>query len=100
MQERSVARPSALAAPGGAAWDDDLPRPCRMLWRPEPVEEIALLADNAPRTFTWRTPLRGDPRRRARAAPRQMVAAWSVEGERPYTMRDYYPVETATGGRY
>ncbi len=84
MPDRSVARPSALAAPGGVAWDDDLPRPARMLSRPTPVEVIALLPDDAPRTFTWRG------RRFAVTlddGPKRLQGEWwwdgRVEGERP-----------------
>ncbi|MFD1787857.1 DUF6504 family protein [Sphingomonas floccifaciens] len=101
MPERSVDRPVALAVPGGVAWDDDLPRPARMLARPEPVDVIALLPDDAPRMFVWRgrrfPVTRGD-------GPERLYGEWwrdgGVEGERPYTVRDYYQVETATGGRY
>jgi len=101
MPERSVDRPAALAPSHDAAWDDDLPRPARMLARPEPVDVIALLPDDAPRMFVWRgrrfAVTRGD-------GPERLHGEWwrdgGVEGEQPYTVRDYYQVETATGGRY
>lgn len=101
MPERSVDRPAALAPPRAAAWDDDLPRPARMLARPEPVDVIALLPDDAPRMFVWRgrrfAVIRGD-------GPERLHGEWwrdgGVEGEQPYTVRDYYQVETATGSRY
>ena len=101
MPERSVDRRPALAAPRDAAWDDDLPRPARLLARPEPIDVIALLPDEAPRMFLWRgrrfAVTRGD-------GPERLHGEWwrdgGVEGEQPYTVRDYYQVETATGGRY
>lgn len=101
MPERSVDRPPALAVPGGDAWADDLPRPARMLAHPEAIDVIALLPDDAPRMFVWRgrrfAVARGD-------GPERLHGEWwrdgGVEGERPYTVRDYYQVETATGGRY
>ncbi|MBN8814536.1 MAG: DNA polymerase Y family protein [Sphingomonas sp.] len=101
MPERSIDAPAALDAARAVAWDDDLPRPARMLARPEPVEVIALLPDDAPRLFVWRgrrfPVARGD-------GPERLHGEWwrdgGVEGERPYTVRDYYQVETATGGRY
>lgn len=101
MPERSVASPPALAAVGAGAWDDDLPRPARMLSRPEPIDVIALLPDDAPRMFVWRgrrfAVTRGD-------GPERLHGEWwrdgGVEGEQPFTVRDYYQVETATGGRY
>ena len=101
MPERSVERPAALAVPAGVAWDDDLPRPARMLARPESIDVIALLPDDAPRMFVWRgrrfAVARGD-------GPERLHGEWwrdgGVEGEQPFTVRDYYQVETVTGGRY
>jgi protein ImuB len=101
MPERSVARPPALAPAGDAVWGDDLPRPARMLARPEPVDVIALLPDDAPRLFVWRgrrfAVTRGD-------GPERLHGEWwrdgGIEGEQPYTVRDYYQVETTMGGRY
>ena len=101
MPERSVARFAALASSSGIAWAGDLPRPARMLDRPEPIDVVALLPDEAPRLFIWR-------RRRYRVTqgdgPERLYGEWwrdhGVEGEQPYTVRDYYQVETETGGRY
>lgn len=101
MPERSVDRPMALTPPREATWDDDLPRPARMLARPEPIDVIALLPDDAPRMFVWRgrrfPVARGD-------GPERLHGEWwrdgGVEGQLPYTVRDYYQIETATGGRY
>jgi protein ImuB len=101
MPERSVAMASPLAKPTGAAWADDLPRPSRMLDRPEPIEVIALLPDEAPRLFIWR-------RKRYRVihgdGPERLHGEWwresGHEADTPLAVRDYYQVETETGGRY
>ena len=101
MPERSVGTPPALASAASTAWDDDLPRPARMLARPEPIDVIALLPDDTPRTFAWRgrrhSVTRGD-------GPERLHGEWwrdgGMEGGQPYAVRDYYQVETATGGRY
>lgn len=101
MPERSVALASPLAKPSGAAWDDDLPRPSRMLARPEPIEVIALLPDDAPRLFIWR-------HKRYRVThgdgPERLHGEWwresGLEADTPLAVRDYYQVETETGGRY
>ena len=101
MPERSVDRPPALAPAREATWDGDLPRPARMLDRPEPIDVIALLPDEAPRMFMWRgrrfAVTRGD-------GPERLHGEWwrdgGIEGEQPFTVRDYYQVETSTGGRY
>jgi len=101
MPERSAARSPALDSARGAGWDDDLPRPARMLARPEPIEVIALLPDDAPRLFVWRGKrfrvTQGD-------GPERLHGEWwrdaGVEGEQPFTVRDYYQVETVSGGRY
>ena len=101
MPERTAAPAPALDTAHGAAWDDDLPRPARMLARPEPIEVIALLPDDAPRLFVWRGKrfrvTQGD-------GPERLQGEWwrdgGVEGEQPFTVRDYYQVETVSGGRY
>lgn len=101
MPERSIALSPALGKPNGAAWDVDLPRPSRMLERPEPIEVIALLPDDAPRMFIWR-------RKRYRVTqgdgPERLHGEWwresGHEAGTPLAVRDYYQVETETGGRY
>jgi protein ImuB len=101
MPERSAAIAPALGAAQGEGWDDDLPRPARMLARPEPIEVIALLPDDAPRLFVWRGKryrvTQGD-------GPERLHGEWwrdgGVEGEQPLSVRDYYQVETMSGGRY
>lgn len=101
MPERTVASVSALEPHAGTSWHDDLPRPARMLARPEPIDVIALLPDEAPRLFVWR-------RKRYRVTqgdgPERLHGEWwrdaGVEGELPLAVRDYYQVETEAGGRY
>ncbi|MGB3930866.1 MAG: DUF6504 family protein [Sphingobium sp.] len=101
MPERGTAASAALAKPSGAGWDDDLPRPARMLERPEPIDVIALLPDDAPRLFVWR-------RKRYRVTqgdgPERLHGEWwrqnGDEADKALIVRDYYQVETETGGRY
>jgi protein ImuB len=101
MPERSAAISPALDTARGAGWDDDLPRPARMLARPEAIEVIALLPDDAPRMFIWRGKryrvTQGD-------GPERLHGEWwrdaGIESERPLSIRDYYQVETMSGGRY
>jgi len=101
MPERSTTMRPALGKITDAGWDDDLPRPARMLDRPEPIEVIALLPDDAPRMFIWR-------RKRYRVTqgdgPERLHGEWwrenGIEAEKALTIRDYYQVETQTGGRY
>jgi len=101
MPERSITSVSALDQSNVAAWHDDLPRPARMLSRPEPINVIALLPDEAPRLFVWRgrryKVTQGD-------GPERLHGEWwreaCIEDEMPLMVRDYYQVETETGGRY
>jgi len=100
MPERSSVASAALTA-GGGTWSDDLPRPSRMLVRPEPVDVIALLPDEAPRLFVWR----GKRHRVTQGdGPERLHGEWwrdgGIEGEQPFSVRDYYQVETEAGGRY
>lgn len=101
MPERSIAMSPALAKHSGASWCDDLPRPARMLARPEPIDVVALLPDDAPRLFIWRRKryrvTRGD-------GPERLHGEWwresGDEADKALIVRDYYQVETETGGRY
>jgi len=101
MPERSVVHAAALGAAGGAAWNGDLPRPSRMLSPPETIDVTAMLPDHPPAMFVWR----GKRFRVARAdGPERLHGEWwrerGVEADRPYVVRDYFQVETMTGGRY
>ena len=101
MPERSVGLTPALGRSEGATWDEDLPRPCRMLSPPEPVDVIAMLPDHPPAQFVWR-------RKRFRVAqadgPERLHGEWwrerGNEADQPFLVRDYYQVETTSGGRY
>ncbi|MFA6125337.1 MAG: DUF6504 family protein [Sphingomonas sp.] len=101
MPERSVKATAALSAGCGAAWNADLPRPCRMLGNPEPIDVTAMLPDHPPAMFIWR-------RKRFRVTqadgPERLHGEWwrdaGLEAERPYAVRDYFQVETTGGGRY
>lgn len=101
MPERAVEAAPALGQAGDAGWDDDLPRPSRMLDPPEPIDVTAMLPDHPPAMFVWR-------RKRFRVAqadgPERLHGEWwrerGAEADRPHSVRDYYQVETVTGGRY
>src|SRR3546814_14439309 len=79
MPERSVAFAPALQGCESSVWADDLPRPSRMLARPEPIDVLALLPDDAPRMFVWRRkryrvpPGAGPERQTGRASCRDRV---------------------------
>ncbi|KPH66088.1 DUF6504 family protein [Novosphingobium sp. ST904] len=101
MPEREVEDVPALSRATGTGWQDDLPRPSRMIVPPEPVEVMAMLPDHPPAMFIWR----GKRHRVARAdGPERLHGEWWREGgheaDTPYTVRDYFQVETSTGGRY
>ena len=72
-----------------------------MLARPEPIDVVALLPDEAPRLFVWRGKryrvTQGD-------GPERLHGEWwreaGAESVLPMAVRDYYQVETETGGRY
>ncbi|SEJ80528.1 protein ImuB [Sphingobium sp. AP50] len=101
MPEREVGLVAPMAAPTVASWDDDLPRPARMLSPPEAVEVIAALPDHPPAMFVWR----GKRHRIAQAdGPERLHGEWwreaGHEADTPYAVRDYFQVETMTGGRY
>jgi protein ImuB len=101
LPERSVIARPALEPIRGMAWDEHLPRPCRMLNPPEPIDVTAMLPDHPPAMFIWR-------RKRFRVTqadgPERLHGEWwrdgGQESDQPFLVRDYYQVETETGGRY
>ena len=101
MPERSIGYMPALGPRSENAWEDDLPRPSRMIVPPEPIEVTAMLPDHPPAMFGWR-----GRRYRVAAAdgPERLHGEWwrsgGHEAEEPYAVRDYYQVETTDGGRY
>nr|WP_313394758.1 DUF6504 family protein [Sphingobium yanoikuyae] len=101
MPEREVGLIAPLSPYDGGGWADDLPRPARMLTPPEPVEVMAMLPDHPPAMFIWR----GRRHRIAQAdGPERLHGEWwregGLEADMPYVVRDYFQVETSTGGRY
>jgi protein ImuB len=101
MPEREIGTVSALASASGTGWDDDLPRPARMLNPPEMIDVTAMLPDHPPALFIWRgrryRVTRGD-------GPERLHGEWwrnsGHEAEIPHSVRDYFQVETTEGGRY
>ncbi|MEO7470241.1 MAG: DUF6504 family protein, partial [Sphingobium limneticum] len=101
MPEREVGLVAPLSASEGMEWSDDLPRPSRVINPPEPVEVMAMLPDHPPAMFIWR----GRRHRIAQAdGPERLHGEWWQDGgheaDMPYAVRDYFQVETSTGGRY
>jgi protein ImuB len=101
MPEREIGIVAPLAPPGKTGWDDDSPRPARMIVPPEPIEVIAALPDHPPAMFVWR----GKRNRVSQAdGPERLHGEWwreaGHEADMPFAVRDYYQVETVTGGRY
>jgi len=103
VPERAVQRvPPLLAAQPAWVADPKLPRPIRLLRRPEPIEATAPVPDDPPIIFRWR----GAPHRvRAAAGPERIAAEWwrrQPGGARPETdlVRDYYRVEDTEGARF
>ncbi len=54
VPERSVRRVPALTSGGPAGWPDDLPRPARLLARPQRIHALSVLPDHPPAAFVWR----------------------------------------------
>lgn len=94
------APPAAVSAWPGAV-PPPVPRPPRLLRRPEPVEATALLPDHPPARFRWR----GVDYRVSRAAgPERIAPEWweDLPAGRPRggRTRDYFRVEGAEGQRF
>jgi protein ImuB len=101
MPERAVTKVAPLARSGEARWEDDLPRPSRLIIPPELIDVTAMLPDHPPAMFVWR----GERHRVVQAdGPERIFGEWwrehGHEAEVPYTVRDYFQVETGTGKRY
>lgn len=101
MPERQIGFLPPLSAKAGTSWDDNLPRPARMLDPPEPVDVTAMLPDHPPALFIWR----GQRYRIARGdGPERLHGEWWLgkghEADVPHSVRDYFQVETTEGGRY
>lgn len=101
MPERSIRPIAALSPEQRETWDAQLPRPSRMLEIPEPVQVTAMLPDHPPAMFIWR----GKRFRVAHAdGPERLHGEWwreaGTEAAQPQLVRDYFQVETESGGRY
>jgi protein ImuB len=97
VPERSVRRLSPLAPAGEKTWPPHLPRPARLLRRPEPVSALALLPDHPPVQFVWRG------RRHRLAAgdgPERVFGEWWRNHTETFAVRDYFRVEDEDGRRY
>ncbi|HUA78156.1 MAG TPA: DNA polymerase Y family protein [Acetobacteraceae bacterium] len=82
---------------GGKSWPGRLPRPARLLRRPEKVGAVALLPDHPPVQLVWRG------RRRRLAAgegPERIFGEWWRNDAETFTVRDYFRVEDEEGRRY
>jgi len=108
VPERAVAAAPALCETS-AAWGrlgrgtafgaSALPRPLRLLPRPEPVEAVALLPDHPPARFRWRR--LGHEVTRAEGPERIEPEWWHPRpGLAEEPARDYFRVEVADGRRY
>ncbi len=97
VPERSVRRVAPLAPASGKTWPPLLPRPARLLRRPEPVSAVALLPDHPPAQFVWRG------RRHRLAAgdgPERVFGEWWRNDAETFAVRDYFRVEDEDGRRY
>lgn len=101
VPERAVRRTPPLGEPATEGWDPRIPRPLRLLRRPEVLDLVfALTPDDPPRQFRWRGRLH---RVRAAEGPERIAQEWwrqPVEAVRTDQVRDYYRVEDEQGVRY
>ena len=97
VPERSVRRIAPAAAATKQGWPDALPRPVRLLRKPERIETVALLPDHPPVSFTWR-----GVRRRVRRAdgPERIFGEWWKRDAECDSVRDYFQVEDEQGERF
>ena len=96
VPERAQRLAPAVAVPQGA-WRADLPRPVRLLSRPEPVEVVALVPDEPPIRFCWR---RLEHRVRRADGPERLCGEWWRGSGESVELRDYYRVEDEDGRRF
>jgi protein ImuB len=97
VPERSVGRVAPASAVNGKSWPLRLPRPVRLLPKPEPIDTMALLPDHPPVSFSWR----GVRRRVKRAdGPERIFGEWWKRDAERDSVRDYFQVEDDQGERY
>ena len=97
VPERSVRRIAPAAGATKQGWPNSLPRPVRLLRKPERIETMALLPDHPPVSFSWR-----GVRRRVRRAdgPERIFGEWWKRDAECDTVRDYFQVEDEQGERF
>ena len=97
VPERSVRRIAPVAGATKQGWPNALPRPVRLLRKPERIETMALLPDHPPVSFSWR-----GVRRRVRRAdgPERIFGEWWKRDAECDTVRDYFQVEDEQGERF
>ncbi|PTM96095.1 protein ImuB [Mycoplana dimorpha] len=71
-------------------------RPLRLFTPPEPVETVAGVPEDAPKTFRWR---RGFHRITRTEGPERIAGEWWIDGE-DHPARDYFRVEDDAGRRF
>jgi len=91
--ERSLKVAGSLIEEPATEWPEQM-RPVRLLAKPEPIEVMALVPDNPPKTFTHK----GKRHTIAKADGPERIGRewWQDSGEH----RDYYAVEDSKGQRY
>jgi len=97
VPERSVRRVPALASGGPAGWPDDLPRPARLLARPQRIHALSVLPDHPPAAFVWR---RVRHRIRRADGPERISGEWWRRDREAMAVRDYWAVEDEAGRRF
>ncbi|MEO9190152.1 MAG: DNA polymerase Y family protein, partial [Acetobacteraceae bacterium] len=97
VPERSVRRVPALAPEDPARWPDDLPRPARLLARPQRVQALSVLPDHPPAAFVWR---RVRHRIRHADGPERINGEWWHREREAMAVRDYWAVEDEDGRRF
>ena len=96
VPERSWRAIPPLAPPTNVTWPADLPRPMRML-APELVDTMALMPDEPPAFFIWRS----DRYRTARVdGPERIHGEWWRSDREVEAVRDYFRIEDEGGRRF
>ena len=95
LPERAVRFAPVLGGrPAAKLWNPQKQRPVRLLARPEPIEAMALVPDDPPFFFRWRSL---QHRVRRADGPERIEGEWWRKAEEP---RDYYRVEDEDGRRF
>ena len=92
--ERSIRPAVSLSEKPAIPWQNDRPRPTRLLSRPEPIDVTAPIPDYPPMLFRYKGEVH--PIKKAEGPERIEREWWIDKGEH----RDYYYVEDQKGQRY